>query len=169
MPKLKKHIALGVLALATTLLTGCASVNVENITPSGVPAIIKLKVPDSTGYEVIKLEPGDIVVIDSVVGGAYSLIVLPDQDYLKLADNARDKLETSAILNATTTDPNDMLAILDILKGMQTTIDKMKSGSAACAAHLGDYESAYASVGWDQLNKQWTASCGSGVSNGTPL
>lgn len=152
--------------LAATVLTGCASITVENEN-YGVSAIVKLKVPDSTGYEVVKLGSGEAVSRVSIVGGAYSLIVLPDQEYLAKADALKDKLETTLILKATKTDPDTMFIVLDILKSASKSIENMKAGSAACASHLGDYQEAYATVAWNEAEKEWTAACGNGISSGS--
>lgn len=164
MPTVKKGIVFVAVTLATTVLSGCAAITVENDSVS-VPAIVKLKVPDSSGYEVIRLGAGGAVTRVSIVGGAYSLIVLPDQEYLAKADALKDKLETTAILKFTQTDPEDMFTVLQILKSASQSIENMKAGSAACAAHVGDYEDAYASVNWDEPAKHWIASCSNGISS----
>lgn len=115
---MKHKICLGGMLLAISLLTGCASVTVEN-TSDIVPAVIKLKVPDSTGYDVMRIAPGNAVGLVSIVGGAYSLVVIPDQEYTAKLDKLRDDIETKLILHATEIDPDSMFALTDALKDLQ--------------------------------------------------
>lgn len=152
-----KPILFVCLLVSAFVLSGCASVYVTN-TSSRNSAVVKFKVPDSSGYEVAKLGASNTVGEISWVGGTYSVVVVPNEPYLAALNSLRNKIETDIFLHATTIQPDDLFALLDELKSLQREIDRMSIG-AACAGHVGDYADVTAVVHWDDDAQKWTAVC----------
>lgn len=156
----KKIVQISAVVGAVFLFTGCTTINVVNTTNG--PVFVKVKTPDSSGYQVQKLGPQGSVSLVSWVGGTFSAVVVPDQAYTKTLKEIRDELETQMILNATTTDPDAMFALLDQLKSLQTEIKRIEESGSACVGHVGDYGTGGIAVSYDFQQNKYTAVCASG-------
>ena len=153
-----------VLALGLAMLA-CATVTVTNLSQDD-NAVIQVTLPDEA-YGTIKLSPGESIDYLATTGGAYTVEVIPDQEYLAWLQSVR-----GIIVATLATDPSVAVAphstVLEHLVNVQDAIRQLPHSGTNCSGSIPkdapDNYTIEVSLSYDVGNVQWscTATAGPG-------
>lgn len=159
-----KRITIAILVLGLAMLA-CATVTVTNLSQDN-NAVIQVTLPDEA-YGTTKLNPGESIDYLATTGGAYSVEVIPDQEYLAWLQTVR-----GIIVTTLAADPSVAVAphstVLEQLVNVQDAIRQLPHSGTNCSGSIPndtpDNYTIEVSLSYDAGNVQWscTATAGPG-------
>jgi hypothetical protein len=152
-----------ILALGLAMLA-CATLTVTNSSKDH-NAVIRVTLPDDA-FGTIKLGPGESIDYTATTGGAYTVEVIPDQEYLATLQSLRDGLVAAMALNPILPLGSDGDILFLKLANLQAEIDALPRTGTKCSGSIPkdapDGYTVEVNISYDANQVQWSCTAAAG-------
>lgn len=145
------------LLLAFLLLTACVDFNISNL--SEVNARILIQTPDGGNYTKSVKSYGNASGF-SGHGGNYTISVVPDEQYLQLLRDLRQRISQRLFEEGNVLSAEEVARLVQNMEDIEAQLQKEAERGASCSGAAPDFSSVNAIISWSNAESDWAISCG---------
>ena len=153
-------LALVTISVAALVLSGCSFVRIQNVSAASVT--VAVTVPDSGKAYTREVASGGIVDVFSGEGGRYTITVIPSESYRSILERLQQQITTRLFEERETLTVDEVRQLVENLNHIDRLIAELAKPQPSCSGFVPEFETAVATISYDDFNSQWVLECSSG-------
>ncbi len=138
------------------MLTACVDFNISNL--SEVNARVLIQTPDGGNYTKSVKSYGNASSF-SGHGGNYTISVVPDEQYLQLLRDLRQRISQRLFEEGSVLTAEEVAQLVKNLENVEEQLQQEAERGASCSGAAPDFSTVSATITWSNAEADWAISC----------